>query len=358
MKKLLLMTSIWCAAASSVSAAVVPPFNVEAQRAAHGEPNRLMRVTCPRIPKPILKIDTNSVYEQKDKTRSHIDEEARKLYLKKITPVRDYINRIAKLANAYVEASPAHPELAMCTLRWMRAWAQRDAFSKLTTKQAKMGFGTTLSALALSYAQVKDEPSLGPEAHEQIRKWLDTLAKKQIAYFEAHDSSNSSHANHRYWGGLGVAAVGVALDKKPYLLWGIDSAQIGIDQITEEGILPRELARGQKARDYHIYATAPLVMLAEIAAANGIDLYKENDGALHRLVATTLHALDDPSLFEEKTITQMIRLADEKVMAGRLAWLEIYHSRFPSLENETRLNQMRPTFNSSLGGNTTLLFSK
>ncbi len=335
-----------------------PPFNIAQQRAAHGAPNRLMRVTCGKIPKAIVRLDTNSVYDQKDKTRSNIDSKAQKQYLAMIQPVRDYISRITKMANAYVQESPPHPEVAMCVMRWIHGWANRKAFSELTTKQAKMGFGPTLSAMALSYMQVQNDPGLPPESHKKIRAWLITLAKQQIAYYEANESSNSSFANHRYWGGLGVAAVGIATGNKKFLSWGIDSARIGIEQITPEGFLPRELARAKKARDYHLYATAPLIMLAEMAAANGVDLYQENDGALHRLVAATVHSVTDPSRLQERAQNQMIPLPDGKVTANRLAWLEIYHSRFASMEHETMLNRYRPLSNSGLGGSTTLLFSK
>jgi len=45
----------------------------------------------------------------------------------------------------------------------------------------------------------------------------------------------------------------------------------GIDEIAADGTLPLEMGRGQRALHYHLFALAPLVTMAELAAANGED---------------------------------------------------------------------------------------
>jgi hypothetical protein len=47
---------------------------------------------------------------------------------------------------------------------------------------------------------------------------------------------------------------------------------------------------------YHLYALAPLVLLAEFEEANNLDLYAHANGALHRLVNASIAGLQDPSL--------------------------------------------------------------
>ena len=118
----------------------------------------------------------------------------------------------------------------------------------------------------------------------RIAAWLAALAADGRAFIESRPEAASSSANHRYWNGLGAAAAGVAAGDQSLLDWGIESARIGLAQVNDQGFLPRELNRGKRARDYHIYAIAPLVLIAEIAAAQGIDLYAEQDGALARAV--------------------------------------------------------------------------
>ena len=66
--------------------------------------------------------------------------------------------------------------------------------------------------------------------------------------------------------------------------------QIGLNQVDSAGLLPRELERGSKASKYHVFATLPLLGLAELAIKNrdlmndGFYPYAYNDRALHRLM--------------------------------------------------------------------------
>ena len=105
----------------------------------------------------------------------------------------------------------------------------------------------------------------------------------------------------------------------------MESYRLGVCQVTEQGALPIELSRGKRARDYHIHAVAPLVMLAEMGARNGLDTYYECGKALHRLVKFVLGAIDDPSQIEELAGAEQIDLAEGE---SRLAWVAIYRSRF------------------------------
>src|SRR5207248_6859880 len=79
------------------------------------------------------------------------------------------------------------------------------------------------------------------------------------------------------------------------------SFRIGIAQITRDGTLPFEMQRGARALHYHLFAAAPLVAIAELAAANGMDLYSEEHHALPRLVHRALGGVDDSAFFTEKT---------------------------------------------------------
>src|SRR5580658_3078738 len=85
---------------------------------------------------------------------------------------------------------------------------------------------------------------------------------------------------------------------------------------------------GQLALHYQLYAIGPLVMLAELAGSNGIDLYSERDGAIHRLVAFDLAALKDPALIAKRT-------GEEQRITPPYGGLEIgwavpYVQRFPN----------------------------
>jgi poly(beta-D-mannuronate) lyase len=45
--------------------------------------------------------------------------------------------------------------------------------------------------------------------------------------------------------------------------WGIDAYKHGVHDIQDDGTVPMESNRGQMALHYHLYALAPLIMLAD-----------------------------------------------------------------------------------------------
>ena len=67
---------------------------------------------------------------------------------------------------------------------------------------------------------------------------------------------------------------------------------MGIEAIPD-GSLTAEMNRGEMALHYNLYALAPLIMLAELGLANGIDLYAYDDGAIHRPVKFCLAGRSD-----------------------------------------------------------------
>ena len=69
-------------------------------------------------------------------------------------------------------------------------------------------------------------------------------------------------------------------------------------------------------------------MLAELAAANGKDLYDSNHEALKRLVERSTTGVTDPSYFRQKTgVEQEIPAWTSTV---EYAWLRPYVRRFPN----------------------------
>ena len=58
--------------------------------------------------------------------------------------------------------------------------------------------------------------------------------------------------------------------------------------------------RGQRALHYHLFALEPLVTMAELASANGDDLYAYSNSRLHLLVARTVAGLADNQFFVDK----------------------------------------------------------
>jgi poly(beta-D-mannuronate) lyase len=305
---------------------------------------------------PVITLETQSKYKQTDTSRATIDETANETYLQAVVPLRAYAKGLVKIANDYVRSNPRHPAAAACALGWLEHWASANAMTDMRSKQALFNLGQTLGGFALAYLQIRNAPDLQEDKKKQVEAWLRALGK-QVVTFMDNNHEVSGRNNHRYWAGLAGTAAGIATDDKHLAEWGIESARIGLSQITPEGTLPLEINRGKRARDYHIYAAEPLIATAELARSRGVELYAENNGALKRLVDRVVASLDDPSFFEKASgAKQEAFSGDGTVPPNRIAWLEIYQSRFPSPRIEAVLASRRPLASSGLGGDLTFLF--
>jgi hypothetical protein len=102
---------------------------------------------------------------------------------------------------------------------------------------------------------------------------------------------------------------------------------LGVSSIQPDGSLVAEMNRAGMAEHYHLYALGALVMLAELASANGIDVYPERDGAIHRLVKFSVVGLEDPSMIEKRTGVQ--QNLPERMGGLEIGWAVPYVRRFP-----------------------------
>jgi len=192
-----------------------------------------------------------------------------------------------------------------------------------------------LSGTAIPYLKVRDSHAGTPDQDAAIQSWLRQLAGRVRDYFDMKRARLGSDAwnNHIYWAGLAIAAQGIACDNVNAFLWGIETYRMGVDAIQPDGSLTAEMSRAGMAEHYQLYALGPLVMLAELAAANGLDLYTVNDGAIHRLVKFDLAALTDPSILTRRTgVTQNIQ---QPYSGFDIGWAVPYVQRFPNPQLST-----------------------
>ena len=145
-----------------------------------------------------------------------------------------------------------------------------------------------------------------------------------------------------------------------------------------DGSLPLETRRGARALWYQRHAIASLVVIAEIAALQGVDLYGYRvDGRdLHLGLRFLLDGIDDPSRVwpyaaaNDKPGPQPdYRHQDLGFLEPRghgrhyMAWAEIYLARFPLRPESRRLTTLltkpgfRPMLDDYSGGDTTCMFA-
>ncbi len=219
---------------------------------------------------------------------------------------------------------------AACVYSLLDAAAKADAWDgKMPQLNGVYLQNWMLSGTAIAYLKVRNSHTGTPDQDADIQKWFRLLAARVREYFDMQRDKPGSDAwnNHMYWAGLAVAAQGIAGKDVNAFLWGIETYRMGVDAIQPDGSLTAEMNRAGMAEHYQLYALGPLVMLAELAAANGLDLYAVDNGAIHRLVNFDIAAMKDRSIIVRRTgAAQNI---SETYSGLEIGWAVPYVQRFP-----------------------------
>jgi poly(beta-D-mannuronate) lyase len=193
---------------------------------------------------------------------------------------------------------------AACVYTLLAAAAQADAWSaEQSDFQDVYNQNWMLSGTAIPYLKVRNSGVATPGQQAAIEAWFARVAARVRTYFDRGKGrpGTDAHNNHFYWAGLAVAAQGVACNQRDAFLWGISTYYEGVHLIQPDGSLVAEMNRARRALHYQLYALGPLVMIAELGEANGLDMYGMNQGAIHRLVQFDIAALEDPSILAKRT---------------------------------------------------------
>jgi poly(beta-D-mannuronate) lyase len=222
---------------------------------------------------------------------------------------------------------------AACVYSLLDAAAKADAWAgTMPHNQGVYDQNWMLSGTAIPYLKVRNSGVGTPEQDAEIQKWFMHVAAQVRSYFdEKHFHSNSdAWNNHEYWAGLAIASQGIANNDKDAFKWGMAAYSQGMDSIEPDGSLPAEMNRAGMALHYQIYALEPLVMLAELAEANGIDMYGQKKGAIHRLVNFDVAAMQDPAMIAKRTgVEQNVTLP---FRGQDIGWAVPYVKRFPNAQ--------------------------
>jgi poly(beta-D-mannuronate) lyase len=227
-------------------------------------------------------------------------------------------------------------QAAACVMRILLAQTQANAITgNMSSNQAQYVQNWTMGALAISYLKVRtagpNALRATPEETVALQSWMKTVGQQIEAYFQQRREKKTKDGqnNHLYWAGFAVMSVGIAVDDRPLYDWGVGTYKDGVQRIATDGTLPLEMDRGQRALHYHLFALAPLVTMAELAAANGQDLYSYDHNALHMLVSRSMAGLIDNHYFAAKAGTTQDTPENGRIKPSDIDWILPYVNRFP-----------------------------
>jgi poly(beta-D-mannuronate) lyase len=235
--------------------------------------------------------------------------------------------------------------------------AQADAITgSMSSNQANYVQSWTLGARAVTFPKVREatpaELGATPEQIVVLQAWMEKVGRQVETYFAARREKGTTDGrnNHLYWAGFAAMSAGIAGDDRNLYQWGVSTYKDGVDQISPDGTLPLEMTRGQRALHYHLFALAPLVTMAELAAANGEDLYSYNHSRLHLLVSRSLAGLVDNHYFSTKAGALQDTPEKGKIKTDDVIWVTPYLRRFPDAGMSALLNQVQREPYGYLGG--------
>jgi len=255
----------------------------------------------------------------------------------------------------------------------LRRFADGDALSRLVepvTVNHFYNLDRTLLPTIVSFAAIQNDPGVDREAVAAIRRWLDRLVRWRGPERSSDPTRPSSRNNHRYLRDSVTMAWGATIGDNALFFTGIDRFRIALEQMRADGSLPLETDRGSRALFYQRHAVSSLVAIAEMAAAQGYDLYamRSRDGHdLHQMIRFLVDGIDDPTILAPYTeARQYLGFLDRRGHDRHyMAWFEAYRARFPESDLTRRLAaQIRgngsfeePLLDEYAGGSMTCLFA-
>lgn len=257
-------------------------------------------------------------------------------------------------ANRYL--ATGDPKEAVCVIHALLPWAESNALLNYNAKDdMTVWFQSTwtVASLSLSVSVIRAEPALNPSERDQVIAWLRKAARKSVSETRGPNSATERN-NHFFWRGLAATAAGVISNDNELFTLGLRTYATAIGEIDSNGAFPAEMERHELALHYQAFAIEPLVMIAELARRQGIDLYglEKNNHTLRDAVAFLSKAMADPSLVKKYTSETQQTDPDLGPGSQLLAWVEFWNARFTDPSWQAVLE--KPFYTARLGGNTTL----
>ncbi|HEY4011541.1 MAG TPA: alginate lyase family protein [Acidobacteriaceae bacterium] len=267
----------------------------------------------------------------------------------------DFERRITAGMNRWV-ATGDQAE-AQCALSQLDAWAQAGALTRYDPKawsQSWYQAEWTLACAGVTASVLKQDALLDGAQQERVANWLRGAAHQLISYEKPGELGN----NHHYWRALAAISIGVVSNDDKLFRFGVDTFKQAVAQEDGSGAFPLEMARHENAIHYQAFALQPLIMIAEFAARQNVDLYAfaQHGRTIRNAVVFLGQAVADPAVVKQYTADAQ----KTNFSAGDVAELEFYIARFGAAGVPSSLIDLlsRPASATRIGGNTTVLAAK
>ena len=263
-----------------------------------------------------------------------------------VRPLEESTNAMIVLAQFYLFSGDE--KYARKAAQIANAWT--GSLMNLANEQALYQAGWEMLVMAMAAGMLDDYP--GWESGEK-RAFQDWLNERTWYIIARNDSLN----NHQYWMAAQAAAVGIASNDPGLLKWAVAVYRKAIAaDILADGHMPQETARGELGMFYQNFALAALVLVAEMAEHQGIDLwsYSFKDKDLKLAIDYLFNFLDAAQEWPWSEKPQDMGFLDPGQEGKKIGWFEIAYQHYRDPIIAQHLSRQRPIFSRRTGGMTTL----
>lgn len=267
-------------------------------------------------------------------------------------PYADFERRITSGMNRWVATNDQAE--AQCALSQLDAWAQARALTRYDAKAYSQSWYQaewTLASAGITASVLRQDAELDGAQQERVANWLASAAHKLLSYEKHGELGN----NHHYWRALAATSIGVLSNDSDLFRFGVETFREAVGQEDANGAFPLEMARHENAIHYQAFALQPLVMIAEFAQRQNVDLYAYSDHGhtIRDAIVFLGRAIADPAVVTQYTQDP------QKVgfRSGAVAELEFYLARFGTAGIPPSLPGLLdpPATDTRIGGSTTVL---
>ncbi|MGO9323282.1 MAG: alginate lyase family protein [Terracidiphilus sp.] len=267
-------------------------------------------------------------------------------------PYRQLNDAVSDGASRYVVNGDSRE--AVCVANLLARWAAANVlldYSYQESSQAWYQVEWTLSSISLSWSIVQADPAIPPAQRTAILAWMHKVNEFMFDQ-DPHPGDDAHENNHAYWRALCATSVGILTSDDKLYRRGLAQYFRAIGQMNSDGSLPLEMARHENALHYQSFALAPLVLIAELARRQGVDLYslRVNGHTIDDAVDFLVRASADPGLVKKyASEPQTFSLFSKEKPP---AWTEFWAARHPGKPWTGILT--KPLVDSTIGGNATI----
>lgn len=311
---------------------------------------------CDTVAPHVGSLSFTSKYEGSDSARNELNEEALAAYKEASEKIRTFEKTVVAAADDY-QVDGDGTAARDCVMDNLDQWASAGAL--LHEEVNHVGEAVRKWALAASanaYLRVKSaapEGSLDPGQSERIEAWFRQLVDGVRNYYT--DRPLRKVNNHDYWAAFAVISAAVATGDCDDWGWALAKFDEAMGQITEEGYLPKELSREDRALEYLNYAMQPLTLIAVFAEVNGESVYERYREKFRKLTGNVVAGLESPGRIA--AVTGYEQITDGLYTAWGLAWMEPWQKTWGPIAGMPEfLEKHRPMKSTRLGGDISYLY--